>query len=103
MPKLFETRRLDRYGGIWPITESSTGSPVGQVTLAGYDWELYTGWNGAMRVYSFLPAKGPYHTFTADVKVFFDYLTAEYAFPADKQYMLSKSVLLRWHIIPRCI
>lgn len=92
--QVVRTCRLDRYGGIWPITESVTGSPVGNVTLAGYNWELYTGWNGAMRVYSFLPpANESYHSFTADVKVFFDYLVDKYAFPADKQYMLSKSPL----------
>ncbi|TLD34344.1 hypothetical protein PspLS_01538 [Pyricularia sp. CBS 133598] len=80
---------LQRYGGIWPITESSTGSPVERVTIAGYTWELFTGWNGAMRVYSFLPPSGTsYNSFSADVKVFFDYLGKKYAFPASKQYML---------------
>ncbi|KAI9147470.1 Endoglucanase cel12B [Paramyrothecium foliicola] len=79
---------LGVYGGIWPITESPTGSPVGQVTLAGHTWNLYTGWNGAMRVYSFLPANGPIYKFSADVKEFFNYLTKTYAFPAQEQYML---------------
>ncbi|TLS20991.1 uncharacterized protein PpBr36_10786 [Pyricularia pennisetigena] len=60
---------LQRYGGIWPITESSTGSPVERVTIAGYTWELFTGWNGAMRVCSFLPPSGTSHnSFSADVK-----------------------------------
>lgn len=89
----FCVRRLQRYGGIWPITESSTGSPVERVTIAGYTWELFTGWNGAMRVYSFLPPSGTsYNSFSADVKLFFDYLGQKYAFPASEQYMLSKSL-----------
>lgn len=87
--------RLHRYGGIWPITESSTGDPVTTVDLAGHSWDLYTGWNGDMRVYSFLPENDEMiSSFSADVKVFFDYLEAEYDFPVDEQYMLSK---LRFH------
>lgn len=83
--------RLHRYGGIWPITESSTGDPVTTVDLAGHSWDLYTGWNGDMRVYSFLPENDEMiSSFSADVKVFFDYLEAEYDFPVDEQYMLSK-------------
>jgi xyloglucan-specific endo-beta-1,4-glucanase len=78
---------LGVYGGIWPITESPTGSPVTRVTIAGYSWDLYTGWNGEMRVYSFLPANGPITSFSADVKEFFNYLIQNYNLPAS-QYML---------------
>lgn len=82
--------RLHRYGGIWPITESSTGDPVATVDLAGHSWDLYTGWNGDMRVYSFLPeGDAMISSFNADVKVFFDYLETEYDFPVEDQYMLS--------------
>jgi xyloglucan-specific endo-beta-1,4-glucanase len=63
------------------------------VTVAGYSWELYTGYNGAMRVYSFVAPKDPYYTFTADVKVFFDYLVKNESFPESEQYMLSKSLI----------
>lgn len=86
--------RLHRYGGIWPITESPTGSPVKTVTLAGYSWDLYTGWNGAMRVYSFLPHNDALiSSFSGDVKLFFNYLEAQYAFPSQNQYMLSESTV----------
>jgi xyloglucan-specific endo-beta-1,4-glucanase len=60
------------------------------VTVAGYSWDLYTGWNGDMRVYSFLPAAGAVHSFTADVMDFFDFLSDNYDYPASSQYMLSK-------------
>ncbi|PGH14016.1 hypothetical protein AJ79_03285 [Helicocarpus griseus UAMH5409] len=79
---------LADYGGIWPITESPTGTPVEQVTLAGHTWDFYTGRNGAMRVYSFLSAGGPIHSFSADVMEFFNYLITGYDFPAQEQYML---------------
>ncbi|KAH7123345.1 endoglucanase-1 [Dactylonectria estremocensis] len=80
--------RLHRYGGIWPITESTTGTPIAQVQLAGHTWDLYFGYNGEMKVYSFLAASGPINNFSADIKVFFDYLGSEYAFPLSKQYLL---------------
>ncbi|KAK4041929.1 concanavalin A-like lectin/glucanase domain-containing protein [Parachaetomium inaequale] len=79
---------LHRYGGIWPITSSSTGSPIATVTVAGYSWDLYTGYNGAMRVYSFVAPNGPYNSFTADVKEFFNYLVKNESFPESQQYML---------------
>jgi xyloglucan-specific endo-beta-1,4-glucanase len=86
--------RLHRYGGIWPITESPTGSPARTVTLAGYTWDLYTGWNGAMRVYIFLPHNDALiSSFSGDVKLFFNYLQAQYAFPSSNQYMLSECIL----------
>ncbi|KAK0389966.1 hypothetical protein NLU13_3539 [Sarocladium strictum] len=79
---------LHRYGGVWPITESRTGKPVTRVKIAGYSWDLYTGWNGRMRVYSFLSAQGSLNFFSADVMLFFNYLTKNYQFPASRQYML---------------
>lgn len=80
---------LNRYGGIWPITESTTGSPVAQVQVAGYTWDLFTGYNGAMRVYSFVVPEGkPIYSFGADVKEFFNYLVQNYSFPATQQYVL---------------
>ncbi|KFA81227.1 hypothetical protein S40288_07886 [Stachybotrys chartarum IBT 40288] len=79
---------LQRYGGIWPITESPTGTPVARVTIAGYAWDFYTGWNGDMRVYSFLAANGPINSFSGDVKLFFNYLVQNQGFPANNQYML---------------
>lgn len=80
---------LQRYGGIWPITDSSTGSPAASVKVAGYTWDLFTGYNGAMRVYSFVVPNGsPIYSFNADVKEFFNYLTTNQNFPASQQYML---------------
>ncbi len=45
-----------------------------------------------MRVYSFVVPNGsPIHSFNADVKEFFNYLTTNQNFPASQQYMLSES------------
>jgi len=77
---------LNRYGGIWPIT--ATGSPIAKVTLGGHSWDLYFGYNGAMKVYSFVTASGAITSFSADVKEFFNYLTANQGFPASSQYQL---------------
>lgn len=42
-----------------------------------------------MKVYSFLAVNGPLTSFTADVKLFFNYLASNQGFPASSQYMLS--------------
>ena len=84
--------RLHRYGGIWPITESTTGEPIEKVTVGGREWDLYFGYNGDMKVYSFLPPDdNPITDFSADVKDYFDYLTNSHDFPESNQYMLSKN------------
>ncbi|KAK0649655.1 concanavalin A-like lectin/glucanase domain-containing protein [Cercophora newfieldiana] len=75
---------LARYGGVWPI-----GSSMGTVTLAGYTWELWTGYNGAMRVYSFVPPAGQViRSFSADVKEFYNYLEKSHQFPASRQNII---------------
>ncbi|SPO01695.1 related to endoglucanase I precursor [Cephalotrichum gorgonifer] len=80
---------LHRYGGIWPITTSSTGSPIETVTIGGHNWDLYFGYNGDMQVYSFLPSgDNPINNFSGDVKDYFNYLTRNHQFPETTQYML---------------
>ncbi len=64
---------------------------MASVKVAGYTWDLFTGYNGAMRVYSFVVPKGnPIYSFTADVKEFFKYLVTNQNFPESQQYMLSE-------------
>ncbi|KAK8093182.1 Glycosyl hydrolase family 12 [Apiospora kogelbergensis] len=77
---------LNRYDGVWPIT--SSGQPIATVNIAGHTWDLYTGFNGAMRVFSFLAVNGPINSFSADVKDFFNYLIQQQGFPVSNQYML---------------
>jgi xyloglucan-specific endo-beta-1,4-glucanase len=95
--------RLNRYGGIWPITQS--GSPIANVTIAGYGFQLYFGYNGAMKVYTFITSGGPLNNFTADVKLFFNYLTTSQGYPASTQNLIGmlarfieQSALLR-HVL----
>ncbi|KAK4445226.1 endoglucanase [Podospora aff. communis PSN243] len=75
---------LARYGGVCPI-----GKCVGQVQIQGRRWELWDGYNGAMRVWSFLPASGgEICEFKADVREFFGYLEQERGFPAAEQNLI---------------
>ncbi|KAK4246621.1 glycoside hydrolase [Corynascus novoguineensis] len=73
---------LARLGGVYPI-----GSSQGHVNVAGRDWELWVGMNGAMRVYSFV-ASSPINDFSADVKQFFNHLESSQNFPSNSQHLL---------------
>jgi len=76
---------LARLGGIYPI-----GKSVGSVALAGRSWDLWVGMNGQMQVYSFVAAE-PVMTFSADVKLFFNYLQTSYKYPASTQNLIGRS------------
>lgn len=79
-------KRLARLGGVYPI-----GSKVATATVAGKTWDLYSGLNGSMRVFSFLPANGLVHnSFDADVKDFYKYLTSNQNFPASEQNLIGE-------------
>ncbi|KAF2748244.1 glycoside hydrolase family 12 protein [Sporormia fimetaria CBS 119925] len=84
---------LGRYGGIWPISDTQD-RPIAKVNIAGYQWDLYYGHNGAMQVYSFVvpgdlrQTPSPYSSFNADVKLFFDYLTQNHGYPAQQQNLI---------------
>ncbi|KAK5654206.1 hypothetical protein OQA88_7381 [Cercophora sp. LCS_1] len=74
---------LARYGGVCPI-----GQCVGQVDVAGRRWEIWDGYNGAMRVWSFVPpGGGEIKEFGADVREFFGVLE-ERGFPAGEQNLI---------------
>jgi xyloglucan-specific endo-beta-1,4-glucanase len=74
---------LARIGGVYPI-----GSSVGNVNVGGQDWELYTGYNGAMRVYSFV-APSERQSFSGDIKEYFSYVSTNQDFPIDSQYLIT--------------
>ena len=79
--------RLARIGGVWPISQS--GAPIASVTIGSYKFDLYYGFNGAMKVYSFLPPQGTtYNTFNADIKNFFKYLVQNQGFPQSTQNLI---------------
>lgn len=77
--------RLARYGNVYPI-----GSSIGSVTVAGKTWDLWTGYNGKMRVYSFIPPSGTIKSFTADVKEFFNYLEKNHQYPSSQQNLIGE-------------
>lgn len=75
--------RLAKKGDIYPIGDSQ-----GTVTVDGQDWELWAGYNGDMKVFSFVaPSEIP--TFESDVKAFYDHITDTQGFPADSQHLIS--------------
>lgn len=83
--------RLARIGGVYPI-----GNKVTTVNLAGFNWDLYIGPNGSMKVFSFLPADGSWKfSFNADMKVFFNYLASSQGYPINNQNLIGELPLVR--------
>jgi len=82
--------RLGRYGNVYPI-----GSSVGTVSVGGYSWTLWAGYNGSMKVFSFI-ASNPVTGFNTNIKEFFNYLANSQGFPASSQHLISmpSSILL---------
>ncbi|KAI0512796.1 concanavalin A-like lectin/glucanase domain-containing protein [Xylaria bambusicola] len=75
---------LGRFGNVYPI-----GSSVGRVTVGGNTWELFSGYNGAMKVFSFVATNPPVTSFSSDLKQFFNYLSSNQGFPASSQYLIT--------------
>ncbi|XMA10279.1 hypothetical protein WAI453_003070 [Rhynchosporium graminicola] len=74
---------LGRYGDINPI-----GSSVARVNVGGYAWNLWAGYNGSMRVYSFVAAS-PVTNFSSNLMQFFTYLASSQGFPASQQHLIT--------------
>ncbi|KAF5384524.1 hypothetical protein D9757_006504 [Collybiopsis confluens] len=61
---------LSGLGGIQPV-----GSPIlTNITIAGHQWDLWSGPNSNWHVYSFKTAQGDITNFNADLVEFFDFL-----------------------------
>ena len=74
---------------MWPISQA--GAPIATVTIAGYTFDLYFGYNGSMKVYSFVRAgNNDINSFQADVKLFFNYLTQNYQYPESSQNLIGE-------------
>ena len=69
---------LSALGGAGPL--SATGKPIATVTLAGSNWNLWYGKNGAMKVFSYV-AVGNIMTFKGDLRDFVSYLVAKQGLP----------------------
>ncbi|GAB1730902.1 hypothetical protein NU195Hw_g2000t1 [Hortaea werneckii] len=74
-----------------PISSSYSASgdaeTIATPNVAGYDWSLYKGSNGAQTVYSFLPSDS-IDSFSGDVYEFFTYLINNQGFD-ESQYLVS--------------
>lgn len=79
---------LAALGGAGPI--SSSGSAIASPTIGGHSWNLYTGPNGAMTVYSFV-ASSEITSFSGDIMDFYNYLIDNEGFPST-QYLKTISV-----------
>ena len=79
---------LAAIGGAGPI--SSTGSTIATPSIGGYEWNLYSGPNGAMTVYSFV-ASSEITSFSGDIMDFYNYLIDNEGFPST-QYLKTISV-----------
>ncbi|KAF2734757.1 endoglucanase [Polyplosphaeria fusca] len=75
---------LGKLGNVQPI-----GSQVATVNVAGQNWNLWDGYNGAMRVYSFVAPSGQMNSLSADIKQFFNYVSQNRGFPASSQYLIT--------------
>ncbi|ETO75365.1 hypothetical protein F444_09007, partial [Phytophthora nicotianae P1976] len=62
---------LATYGGAKP--KSTSGQPIKTVNVAGVDFELYSGYNQNINVFSYV-AKQPVTSFKGDLKLFFNEL-----------------------------
>ncbi|KAF2733971.1 concanavalin A-like lectin/glucanase [Polyplosphaeria fusca] len=58
------------------------------VTIAGYKFDLYFGYNGSMQVFSFVRSGNDLTSFNADVKLFFNYLVTSQQFPESTQNLI---------------
>ncbi|KAK5633115.1 hypothetical protein RRF57_008829 [Xylaria bambusicola] len=74
---------LAKKGDVQPI-----GSSTGTVNVAGRNWDLWVGYNGAMKVFSFV-APQEIATFESDVKPFFTHITNTQGFPASSQHLIT--------------
>ncbi|ORX96501.1 concanavalin A-like lectin/glucanase domain-containing protein [Clohesyomyces aquaticus] len=75
---------VGRIGTIYPI-----GSQTVTVTIAGQSWDLWTGYNGSMRVFSFVRSgSNDVKNFSADAKLFYNYLVQNQGFPASNQNII---------------
>lgn len=76
---------LSTLGGANPIT--SSGSPIATTpTFAGVSWELYSGYNGNTKVYSFV-APSQQTKFSGDILEFLHYLESHEGV-SSSQYLL---------------
>ena len=75
---------LARYGGVQPI-----GSYKATVNVGGRSWSLYVGYNGSMKVFSFV-APSTVSNFSGNIKEFFNYMANSEGFPAGSQNLISK-------------
>ncbi|KAK4446093.1 glycoside hydrolase family 12 protein [Podospora aff. communis PSN243] len=67
---------------VYPI-----GSNTGMVSVGGRQWELWIGYNGAMKVFSFI-APQTTNQWSGDAKQFFQYLQDRQGFPASSQNLI---------------
>jgi xyloglucan-specific endo-beta-1,4-glucanase len=51
---------------------------VATVTIGGKSWKLFDGYNGSMRVFSFVASSSPVTSWSGDMKLFLTHLATNY-------------------------
>lgn len=75
--------RLAAYDEAHPI-----GDLQCKVIICGTPWNLYIGYNGETKVFSFVvPENTRRKSWEGDIQPFFAYLEKDHGFPADEQYL----------------
>ena len=72
---------------------------MGTIVIGVQAWELFVGYNGNTKVFSFVTSE-QISVFESDIKPFFDYTSGQHDYPADEQYLIS-TVSSGLVIIPR--
>lgn len=73
---------LARLGNVYPIGQKST-----TVNIGGKNWDLWEGYNGSMKVFSFI-AQGTTYSWSGDAKQFFNWLQQNKGYPASQQNLI---------------
>ncbi|KAK3985047.1 glycoside hydrolase family 12 protein [Cladorrhinum sp. PSN332] len=73
---------LARLNNVYPI-----GSDMGIRSIGGKSYNLWTGMNGNMKVFSFV-AVGNQYDWNGDAKLFFNYLSDNEGYPASQQNLI---------------
>lgn len=73
---------LGKFGDVQPI-----GSSTGNVQVNGQTWNLWIGYNGSMKVFSFIAPQN-LQNWSGDAKQFFNYLEKNQGYPASQQNLI---------------
>ena len=69
------------------------------MSVGGQNWNLWVGYNGSMKVFSFVAPSNSLNGFNSNLKDFFNYLQNSQGYPGSQQHLISKSFLVFYSLI----